>query len=484
MNDNESTQGAKSQAGKPKFERVLGLFPATAINMTQMVGIGPFITIPVILTTMGGPQAMLGWILGAVLAMADGQIWAELGAAMPSSGGSYVYLREAFQYRTGKLIPFLFVWTTLLATPLTMSTGMIGISNYISYFVPGLTQLELHFIAVGFTIITVALLYRRIGAIAQITKFLWVGMIITILMIVTAGLTHFNPHLAFDFPTNAFSLTPQFFIGLGAGMGVSIYDYLGYYSTAYMGDEIKRPGRVIPLSIIISILAVAVIDLSVNIVTVGVVPWKEAAKSVTIGSLVLQRTWGSTAAIIMTVLIIITAFASGYTGLLAGSRLPYNAAKDGLFFKPFGALHKRMSFPHISLLAIGLITAIGCFFTLTTIINTLVTASILVQFIGQIAALTILRARQPKLHRPYHQFLYPLCSFVALVGWLYIFFTSPSPAIPLAVGWVLLGGVAYLIWSYFEKVWPFRPIEVHEAFLNAEAQDGELEVPAELSSAD
>jgi amino acid transporter len=287
-----------------------------------MVGIGPFITIPVILTAMGGPQAMLGWILGAVLAMADGQVWAELGAAMPSSGGSYVYLREAYQYWTSKLVPFLFVWTTLLATPLTMSTGMIGIANYISYFVPSLTPLQLHLIAVGFTIITVALLYRRIDSIARITQFLWVGMIITVLMIIIAGATHFNARLAFDFPANAFALTPQFFLGLGAGVGVSTYDYLGYFSAAYLGDEVKRPGRVIPLSIIFSILAVAIIDLSINVVSVGVVPWREAENSLTIGSLVLQRTWGSVAATVMTLLIILTAFASVYTGLLAGSRLP------------------------------------------------------------------------------------------------------------------------------------------------------------------
>jgi amino acid transporter len=476
MNDNESTQGANIQTEKTGFVRALGLVPATAINMTQMVGIGPFITIPVILTTMGGPQAMLGWILGAVLAMADGQIWAELGAAMPSSGGSYVYLREAFQYWTGKLVPFLFVWTTLLVTPLTMSTGMIGIANYISYFIPSLTPLHLHLIAVGFTILTVILLYRRIDSIARITQFLWVGMIITVLMIIIAGVTHFNASQAFDFPANAFALTPKFFLGLGAGMGISIYDYLGYFSTSYLGDEVKRPGRVIPLSIIFSILAVAIIDLSINIVSVGVVPWREAENSLTIGSLVLQRSWGSTAATVMTLLIILTAFASVFTGLLAGSRLPFNAAKDGLFFKPFGILHQRLSFPHISLLIMGFITAIGCFFDLTTVITTLVTASILAQFIGQIVALTILRIKQPELRRPYREWLYPLCSIVALVGWLYVFFSSPSPSVPLAIGWLALGVVAYIIWAYFEKAWPFHPIEVHEAFISSDSQRSTLEV--------
>jgi amino acid transporter len=105
------------------FHRSIGLFSGTAINMTQMCGIGPFITIPIMVAAMGGPQAVIGWIAGAILAMADGLVWAELGAAMPGSGGTYVYLREAFQYRTGKLMPFLFIWTMLLAIPLLISAG-------------------------------------------------------------------------------------------------------------------------------------------------------------------------------------------------------------------------------------------------------------------------------------------------------------------------------------------------------------------------
>src|SRR3989440_12895376 len=105
------------------FVRSIGLLQATAINMTQMVGIGPFVTIPLMVAAFGGPQAIMGWVLGAILAMADGLVWAELGAAMPGAGGTYLYLREAFQYRTGRRMPFLFVWAALLFIPLIMSTG-------------------------------------------------------------------------------------------------------------------------------------------------------------------------------------------------------------------------------------------------------------------------------------------------------------------------------------------------------------------------
>jgi amino acid transporter len=433
--------------------------------MSQMVGIGPFLTIPLMLTAMGGPQAILGWIVGAIIAMADGLVWSELGSEMPSAGGSYVYLREGYQYWTGRLMPFLFVWSTMLATPLIMSTGMIGMSNYLGYFWPGMSPMEGKFVAVGFTILTVGLLYRRIDSVATITKGLWVAMIVTIGLVIVAGATRFNPTMAFHWPAGAVSLTPSFFAGLGAGMLIAIYDYLGYYTVAYLGDEVKNPGYVIPRSIIFSIIGVGIIYLTMNILIVGVVPWHQAAKSTNIGTLFMQQAWGRQAAAVITILIIVTAFASVFTGLLGGSRLPYNAARDGLFFAPFGRLHPTLRFPYVSLLVMGLVTAIACFLSLSTVLNALIAVSVVVQFIGQIGALTLLRMKQPELKRPYKQWLYPLPSLVALAGWIYIFASSGWSAIRLAIVWTALGGIAFLVWAYYEKVWPFGPIKVREVFV-------------------
>ncbi len=455
-----------TQKNSSQFIRALGLFPAIAVNMSQMVGIGPFITIPLMLSAMGGPQAILGWIVGALLAMADGLVWGELGAAMPGTGGSYVYLREAYQYYAGKLIPFLFVWSTLLATPLIMSTGMIGMAHYLGYFWHGMTSLQTKLLAVGITILTVALLYRKIDSVSRITQILWAGMLLTVLMVIAAAATHFHPQLAFSFPSGAFQLTPRFFMGLGSGLLIAVYDYLGYYTAAYLGDEVKNPGRVIPWSIILAIFGVAVIDLSMNIGIIGVVPWREAMKSTTIGTLFMLRAWGPTAATVLTALIVWTAFASVYTGLLGGSRLPYNAAQDKLFFKSFGKLHPRLKFPHISLLVMGAFTALFSFFNLSTIINALMAISIVVQFIGQVVALTLLRIKQPGLKRPFRQWLYPIPSLVALLGWIYVFMSSGWPAIRLAILWTVLGVAAFLFWAYREHVWPFHPLqeEVHERY--------------------
>lgn len=446
------------------FIRSIGLLQATAINMTQMCGIGPFITIPVMVAAFGGPQAILGWIAGAILALADGLIWAELGAAMPGAGGTYLYLREAFQYRTGRLMPFLFIWTAVLSIPLIMSTGVIGLVQYLGFLVPNMNWIEIHLISIVVVLIVLFALWRRIESIGALSTILWAIMLISILLVIIAALTHFDPHLAFTYPAGAFTLNGTFFLGLGAGLLVGIYDYLGYNTTAYMGGEIKNPGRNLPGSIILSILGMMVLYLALNIGVVGVVPWQVVAHSTSIASLVLERTWGHGIAVVVTILILITAFASVFAGLLGGSRVPFNAAQDHLFFRAFGRLHPRYHFPHISLLILCLITAIGSFFDLTTVINMLLAVSVLVQSVAQVVALTVLRRRQPDLRRPYREWLYPIPSLLALVGWLYVYFSSGALSIFLSLAWIVAGVIVFLIWARFEHTWPFGSREVLEEY--------------------
>ena len=445
------------------FRRSIGLFSATAINMTQMCGIGPFITIPLMVAAMGGPQAVVGWIAGALLAVADGMVWAELGAAMPGSGGTYVYLREAFQYRTGKLMPFLFIWTVLLAVPLTMSTGIIGMVEYLQFFFPHLSWLMVHLISVVATGMVVLLLYRRIESIRSITIALWVIMLVAVVGVSAAGLTNFHADLAFTFPPDAFG--SHFFVGLGAGLIIGIYDYLGYFTTAYMGDELRDPGRTMPGSIIISVIAMMFVYLILNISVLGVVPWHDIVESKSIASLVVEHSWGHAAAAVMTVLIVVTAFASVFAGLLGGSRVPYQAAHEKVFLSVFGRLHAKHGFPHVALLTMGAVTAIGTFFDLQEVINMLLTASIIVQSLAQIAALVVLRRRQPGLERPYRQWLYPVPCIVALFGWIYVYVSASTLSLILSGVWILAGLAVFVVWARLNRAWPFAPLEIREAYL-------------------
>ncbi len=448
------------------FHRSIGLFTGTAINMTQMCGIGPFITIPIMLAIMGGPQALIGWVAGAVLAVADGMVWAELGAAMPGSGGTYVYLREAFQYRTGKLMPFLFIWTVLLTIPLLMSTGIIGMVEYLGFFFPHMGWWTVHLIGVAATALVTLLLYRRIESIRVITIALWVIMLLSVVGVSAAGFSDFHPQYAFTYPADAFG--PHFFVGLGAGLILGIYDYLGYFTTAYMGDELRDPGRTMPGSIITSVIVMMVIYLILNISVLGVAPWQEIAKSHSVASLVVEHSWGHAAAAVVTLLIIVTAFASVFAGLLGGSRVPFQAAHEKVFLSVFGKLHAKHGFPHVALLTMGAVTAIGTFFDLTEVISMLLAATIIVQSIAQIAALVVLRKRQPYLHRPYRQWLYPVPCVIALLGWVYVYLSASASALLLSGAWIVAGIVVFAIWAKVNRSWPFAPLEIREAYLGSD----------------
>jgi amino acid transporter len=473
------------------FVRRIGLFQATAINMSQMCGIGPFVTIPLMVAAFGGPQAVIGFVAGALLALADGLVWAELGASMPGSGGSYVYLRQAFQYRTGRLMPFLFVWTAMLFIPLIMSTGVVGFVQYLGYLAPDMGKTTGDLIGLGMVALVVILLWRGIEHIARITAVMWAVMITSVVLVILAAATDFSAHLAFTYPAHAFELTSShFWIGFAAGLTIGIYDYLGYNTTAYMGAEIKDPGRTLPRSIIFSILGIMAIYLLLQIGTLGVIDWQRMTDpgdiaSTSVASAVLEKTWGKGAADTVTVLILITAFASVFTGLLGGSRVPYDAARDRVFFRPYAKLHPEHRFPMLGLATMGVITAIGFLIgrhtDLATLIQLLTTVMVIVQALAQIVALSVLRQRQPELRRPYKMWLYPVPSFLALAGWLtiYGYADKNSPGrhpIEWSLAWVALGCVAYVIWARLEKVWPFGPKEITEEYLATPTPDAE---PAE-----
>ncbi|MER7850323.1 APC family permease [Kitasatospora sp. NPDC096077] len=475
-------------APSPELSRRVGLFQATAINMSQMCGIGPFVTIPLMVAAFGGPQAVIGWVAGAVLALADGLVWAELGASLPGSGGTYVYLREAFQYRTGRLMPFLFVWTAMLFIPLIMSTGVQGLVQYLGYLWPGITAGQGDLVGVAVVALVVLLLWRRVENVGRVTVVMWAVMILAVTAVILAAFTHFHPSLAFTWPAHAVDLTGGgFWLGFASGLTIGIYDYLGYNTAAYMGAEIREPGRVMPRAIIYSVVAIMGIYLLLQIGVLGVVPWREMldqgnTASQSVASAVMERTLGKDAADVVTVLILVTAFASVFTGLLGGSRVPYDAARDGLFFRSFARLHPRHRFPVAGLLAMGVITAAAFLAArhlgnsakhppLTVLITLLTTVMVIIQALAQIAAVTVLRRRQPGLARPYRMLLYPVPSVVAAVGWLVIYGYADraNPGlhpIEWSVGWVLLGLVAYLVWSRVEGAWPFGPKEIEERYLD------------------
>jgi amino acid transporter len=446
----------------PRLPRRFGLLPATALNMTNMMGAGPFITIPLLMTALGGPQAMLGWLVALVIVICDGMVWSELGAAMPGSGGSFRYLRDAFgRTRFGRLMAFLFVWQFVLSGPLEIASGYIGFAAYAGYIWKGLTRAGAIALITGVGLVNIALLYRRISSIVILTVSLWLGTLVTVLAVIVTGAMHFDPRIAFDFPPGAFSFSVGFFLGLGAAARIGIYDYLGYYDVCYIGDEVRDPGRVIPRSILISTAAVALIYLGINLAIIGVIPWREFVpasahpESNFVVSIFMQKIYGERVATIFTLLVLWTAFGSVFALLLGYSRIPFAAAESGYFFRAFGRLHPTKDFPYLSLLVLGAISIVAGFFSLGTVIDALIVTRILVQFMGQVVGLMLLRRQAPDMPRPYRMWLYPVPALVALLGWLFVFVTTELRVIVFGVGVLALGCVAFLLWSWRSTRWPF-----------------------------
>jgi amino acid transporter len=463
----------------PHLPRELGQASALALNMLEMVGVGPFITLPLIVAAMGGPQAMLGWVLGAALALCDGLVWAELAAALPEAGGSYAFLREIYgPGRAGRLVSFLYVWQFTLSAPLVMASGAIGLAQYATYLYPWLSAnladagplQHIHrtsLLAIAVVVLVVVLLYRRLRAVERMAWVLWVGVIFTLGITIAAGFSHFNARQAFSFPAGAFHLDHRFFIGLGAAMLIATYDYWGYYNISYMAGEVRDPGRTLPRTILGSIVIVAVLYLLMNVSVLGVIPWQEftsnhpSASHTAVVAELLGRSFGPVWAKAGAWLVIWTAFGSLFSLLLAGSRVLWAAAAEGNYFRPLARLHPRGGFPANVLLLLGAIACICCFFDLKAIIAALVALRIVLQFLLQQVGVVLLRRRRPDLPRPFRIWLYPLPVIFATLGFLFVLASRAHAGREIAAALVVTvsGMVVYLRRARRDAAWPFIPVK-------------------------
>jgi amino acid transporter len=356
---------------------------------------------------------------------------------------------------------FLFVWQFVLSGPLEIASGYIGFAKYSTYIWPGLSGSGVVLLAAAVGVLNVVLLYRRITSIARMTVALWIGTLVATIAVVVTGLLRFDRRVAFDVPPDALRFSLGFLLGLGAAARIGVYDYLGYYDVCYIGDEVRDPGRVIPRSILISTVAVAILYLAINLSVIGVVPWREFVpagahpESDFIVSAFMQHVYGSHVAAVFTLLVLWTAFGSVFALLLGYSRVPYAAAQEGYFFRTFGRLHATKQFPHVSLLVMGAISIVCCAFPLGIVIDALIATRIVVQFGGQIAGLVLLRKNRPDMPRPYRMWLYPVPAVIAFIGWAFIFATTGAAVMLFGTGMLGAGVVAFLWWSRSAGQWPF-----------------------------
>jgi amino acid transporter len=421
-----------------------------------MVGIGPFITIPFLISAMNGPQALLGWLVGAVLAVCDGLVWAELGAAMPGAGGSYVYLREAYgPKRMGQLMGFLFVWMILFTAPLSAATGGVGFAQYLHYFFPSMSHAVTVAVAIAVVVLVTAMVYRDIKAVGHLSFWLMIIVLSSILWVILSGLFKIKLSLLTDFPPNAFHISWPFFLGLGQASLIAIYGYGGYNNVCYLGAEVKEPSRNIPRAVILSIVVVAILYFFMTVSIIGVVPWQTAAVSQHVVSDFMQIIYGHWGAQVITVLILAAAFASLFALMLGLSRIPYAAAVEGQFFKVFARLHPTGHFPTVSTATLGALSVIFCFFNLENIIQILMVIQVIILFLAQIYAVTLVRRYRKDIKRPFNMWLYPLPSIAAAILWLLVLVSTGWKQVSIGIGVLALGIALYLVRARQKEQWPF-----------------------------
>ncbi len=480
------------------LERSLTLRGAVTLNLLDMIGVGPFLTLPLLLAAMGGPQAMVGWVLGALLAACDGLVWAELGAAMPEAGGTYAYLGKMFPGQWGRWLSFLFVFQLCVSAPLSVASGCIGLAQYAGFLKAGwVTQGTVHALRVGgysFGVsagratwlaiavvgLAVVLLYRRLAAMRGLSAGMLVVVLGTIAWAMVTGLLHgeWARVVAWSGPqgagVGAWHLDHGFFVGLGSAMLIATYDYWGYYNVTFLGGEVRDPGRTIPRAVLISIGVVALLYLGLNASVLAVMGAPAILGAQDIGArrallsemmrVAYTPGWGAGVGMALgrlaAVLVMVTAFASVFSLLLGYSRIPFAAARDGNFPAVFGRLHPTRGFPYVALLALAGMACLFCFFSLADVIAALVVLRILLQFGLQHVGVIVLRVRRPEMVRPFRMWLYPVPPLLALLGFGYIVVSRPNfrRELLLAVFVAVMGTVVFLTQRMFRRVAIEHPV--------------------------
>lgn len=440
---------------KKGLVRALGLGQATMLNMIDMVGIGPFVALPIILSTFAGQFSLVPWLIGALVSLADGVIWAEMGAAWPEAGGSFIFLQKLYRGRLGRMFAFLYSMQTSIHLPLVITSASLGLVNYLKYVVV-LDFWQTKAVMIGIVIIVVALLYRKISSVGKIGTVMSVIMVLMLVgTIITGGIAYDSNLMAANTASHyGFSgwQNTAFWILIGQFTSKTVYAYLGYYNTCNIGGEIKNPTKNIPRSILLSIVFIAILYIAMQWVVAGAIP----ASLIKTGnepllSILFEKVYGKEIAYFVTAILVIVACSSLFALMLGYSRIIYASAKEGLHFKPLAHLHPTKHFPDYVLLVFGGIAIVFCllFSEPSVVFSFIVITRIFIQFIPQAVGVILMRVQKRKAELPFRMPLYPLPAIVSIIAWLFLFFSANKQSIRyILIGLVVAVGIYFL---FFDK---------------------------------
>ena len=473
----------ESSLDNAPLARRIGLGSAVLFNMLEMIGVGPFLTLPLVIAAAGYRMSVWAWLLGAGIALADGLVWAELGAAFPRAGGSYAFLREIYNpERAGNWLGFLYVWQLSFSAPMSVASGCLGLASFLGWFLPGLERAPLPLLpwlhgtnlaAAAACLLVTALLYRNLRSVTRLAWILFAGVMAALTGAIVSGFAYAVKHGGWHMPSEPAHMAGSWASSLAAATLIATYDYWGYYNICFLGSEVKHPEKTIPRSILLSVALVAGFYVLMNVAALpSLAAAAQGGQSGANTALRLQlvadmarAAFGRWAGSTIAALIMWTAFASVFSLLLGYSRVPYAAARDGNYFRALGAVHPRHGIPHRSLVTMGAVAACFCFLSLQQVITLLVVTRILLQFFLQHVGVIVLRIRQPKLERPFRMPFFPLPPLVCLAGFGFILVNRERAGwgLLVAAGIALAGSGIYLLRAHRTGHWPFTAQAVHTA---------------------
>ena len=467
-----------NQNNAPHLHRRIGLGSAVLFNMLEMIGVGPFITLPLVIAAAGFRLSVWAWLLGALIAVADGLVWAELGAAFPRAGGSYAFLREIYgPKRAGNWLGFIYVWQLSFSAPLAIASGCIGLSSFLAWFFPTLGTAPVavlpwlhyyNFSAAAVCLLVTALLYRNLSSVTRLAWILFGGVMAALVGVIVSGFAYAAGHGGWHMPASPAQPLGAALGGLAGATLIATYDYWGYYNICFLGSEVRQPEKTIPRAILLSVFFVAVFYVLMNLAVLPALGdasrqvGASAQVRVQLVADIARSAFGNWAGYTIAGLIMWTAFSSVFSLLLGYSRVPFAAARDGNYFRFFAAVHPRHGIPHRSLVALGLVACCFCFLSLEQVITLLVVTRILLQFFLQHIGVIWLRFSRPELERPFRIPLYPLPPLLAIAGFTFILVNRAHALGGLLVAGVIAvtGTLVYLIRARSLREWPFaQPAE-------------------------
>lgn len=422
--------------------RTLGLVDALSIVVGVTIGGGIFLVPNLVAQQLKSiPWILAVWAFAGVISFFGALACAELGCAIPETGGQYVYLREEY----GPLIGFLCGWSMFTVSRTAQVAWLaVTLAIYFSYFVP-LSPVSSKLLGLGAIALFTFINYRGVKLGAVVQKVFAFAKVAGLLLIIAAAFLWGKGAASSSFAPSGFSIS-----SFGVALIACVLAYDGWVQVTFVAGEIRNPERNILLSLAIGTVVCIAIYVLANIAYLRVLSIPEMAASDRVAAAVGERTLGASGGELVSLIILISIIGTLNGCFLTSPRVYYAQARDGLFFRRFGEIQPQYRTPAFAIVAQGVWATV---LLITGSYETLVDYAMFALWLSyalMVGGVIVLRRRQPHLPRPYRMWGYPVTPivFLAITAWFLInmLLTRPIPSLA-GLALVAIGIPLYFVWA-------------------------------------